>query len=226
MNFAAIIPAGGVGSRFGGNIPKQFLDLQGKPVIYYCLSLFDKIESICNIIVPIDSEWKHIINQSYYKKEIIFVDAGKERQYSVRNALNIISTLNVEYILIHDAVRPCASLELVNKIIEATLEFGSAIPGIIPSNTIKISNADSFVKTTLHRSSLRAIQTPQGFSKDIIIEAYKKADEMSIYGTDDAYLVEKAGFPVKIVEGELNNIKITSKNDYFICQSIISDNTK
>lgn len=222
MNGCVIIPAGGVGSRFGGNLPKQFIDLCGKPVIHHSITLFDNIETIKYIIIPVNSKWENIIFQNQYKKDIIIAKEGKERQDSVRNALDYASSLDIDYILIHDAVRPCVSKALINRVIEATILYGSAIPGIIPNDTIKISDDNSFVSKTLQRASLKAIQTPQGFRKEIIIEAYKKAEEKGIFGTDDAFLVEQIGIPIKIVEGEKENIKITSQIDLYSCQAILS----
>lgn len=222
MNGCVIIPAGGVGSRFGGNLPKQFIDLQGKPVIHHSILQFDNIETIKHIIIPVNSKWENIIFLYQYKKDIILVKEGTERQDSVRNALNYASSLDIDYILIHDAVRPCVSNALINRVIEATMLYGSAVPGIIPNDTIKMSDDNSYVNNTLPRASLRAIQTPQGFRKDIIIEAYKKAEIDGIMGTDDAFLVEQVGFPVKIVEGDKENIKITSQIDLYCCQAILS----
>lgn len=222
MNGCVIIPAGGVGSRFGGNLPKQFIDLQGKPVIHHSILQFDNIETIKHIIIPVNSKWENIIFLYQYKKDIILVKEGTERQDSVRNALNYASSLDIDYILIHDAVRPCVSNALINRVIEATMLYGSAVPGIIPNDTIKMSDDNSYVNKTLPRASLRAIQTPQGFRKDIIIEAYKKAEIDGIMGTDDAFLVEQVGFPVKIVEGDKENIKITSQIDLYCCQAILS----
>jgi 2-C-methyl-D-erythritol 4-phosphate cytidylyltransferase len=226
MSVCIIIPACGVGSRFGTSTPKQFVELFGQPIIYHTIHLFDDIDSVKSIIVPVQTQWKDLVSNCKSKKEIILAKAGKERQDSVHNALSIAKYLDVDYILIHDAVRPCASFNLINKIIQATIDFGAAIPGITPKDTIKITNENSFVSKTLYRPSLKAIQTPQGFRKEIIIKAYQKADELGFYGTDDAYLVEQAGFPIKIIEGDELNIKITSKEDLLFCEKIILNNSK
>ena len=115
--------------------------------------------------------------------------------------------------MIHDAVRPFFSVELVNKIISTAAEFGVAIPALTPNDTIKEIDTNGFVLRTHNRKKLCCIQTPQGFKPEIIVPAYDKAKTDCYYGTDDAALAEYAGFPVKVIEGEESNIKITTPHD-------------
>ena len=212
-----IIPAGGTGKRFESNIPKQFIDLGGVPILIRTLLIFENIPEIDLIIISMSKEWigltMELISQYKLKKIGNIVEGGFERQDSVYNALETKEAIHSEIILIHDAVRPFADSGLVRRIISAAYEFGAAVPALHPKETIKQIGVNNLVKMTIDRSKLICIQTPQGFRTDIIINSYQKANKEQYYSTDDAALVEAAGYPVKFIQGDEANIKITTKFD-------------
>lgn len=212
----AIIPAAGKGLRFGGKINKQFFEVQGKPILYYTLQSFEASDLIDDIILVVPEEWIEIISETVVKKNNLkknykILAGGKERYHSVQNGLNAANS-QTEIILIHDAVRPLIRTSLIDKTIIACKEFQAVIPGLPMKDTVKIIQ-DGFVKNTVDRSLLWSIQTPQAFNFDLIKNAYRKIDDLKVPVTDDAMLVEAAGFPVKIIEGDSINQKITSPED-------------
>jgi 2-C-methyl-D-erythritol 4-phosphate cytidylyltransferase len=215
MKVSVIIPAGGIGKRFGGSTPKQFHEIDGKAIIIHTLRRFLDA-GIKNIIVSIHPVWKDyfvsLIREEEIDIYIRIVEGGKERQDSIINALELIAE-DDEIILVHDAVRPFISDDLINNIIKNALEFGAAIPASPLLETIKQIGEDGFVVKTHDREKLVSVQTPQGFRSEILTDAYKKAIESGFIGTDDASLVEEAGHPVKVIEGESGNIKITVRED-------------
>lgn len=222
MNIATIIPAGGTGDRFGGNIPKQFVNLDGIPVIVRTLLVFEITPEITSIVVSVLPQYKSKL-EAYVRDYSIskvtdLVDGGKERHYSVLNAMNTKSVLNSDIVLIHDAVRPFASPLLVQEIIEATKIYGAAIPGLTPKETIKHIDENNFIRETISRHSLVSVQTPQGFRKEIIYKAYQSLKNGDLSITDDATLVENLGFQVHVIPGEEFNIKITSKPDFWLSE--------
>ena len=217
MKCAAIIPAAGIGTRFGGSMPKQFSEYESIPILIHTLKLFERIGEVTSVIVAITPSWEEYTNEMIVvhglSKVNKIVAGGKEKQDSVSNALNYIAPNEYDVILIHDAVRPFASPELVRKIIMTASETGAAIPALKPKETIKQIDEKGMVVKTLDRSVLCAVQTPQGFTTDIILLSYKKAMKDNFYATDDAAIAEYAGFPVQVIDGEETNIKITTQFD-------------
>lgn len=227
MKTTAIIVAGGSGLRFGNKIPKQFMQLGQMPVIMYSINLFAELESIDSIVIPAHPEWqetlKLLCKEYNLKKKIEIIDGGKERQDSVYNALNTDTVQNSDIILVHDSVRPFVSNNLVENIISATILHGAAIPAIRPKDTIKEATEDNFVLSTLNRSNLYCIQTPQGFWRELLYIAYKNAIENSFITTDDSSIVEFSGHKVKIIDGEPENFKITDRIDFLLAETICNE---
>lgn len=222
MNIATIIPAGGTGDRFGGNIPKQFVNLDGIPVIVRTLLIFEITPEISSIVVSVLPQYKSklegFVRDYNISKVTDLVDGGKERHYSVMNAMNTKAVLGSDIVLIHDAVRPFASPLLVQEIIESTRIYGAAVPGLTPKETIKQIDEDSFIEGTIARDSLVSVQTPQGFKTEIIYQAYQTLKNGEKMITDDATLVESLGYKVRVIPGEEFNIKITSKPDFWLSE--------
>lgn len=229
LKCTVIIPAGGVGKRFGGQIPKQYIDLLDIPIIIRTIQIFDKIPLIHNIIISLNPEWFGFINDGVQKHRIqkipVLVAGGKERQDSVLNCINLEQVKNADIILVHDAVRPCTTRDLVLNIIKSANEYGAAIPGLQARETTKLIDNEGFVKETISRTQLRNIQTPQGFKTGIFLRAYNDINSKQIF-TDDASLVESLGLKVKIIEGEETNIKITNSNDIKVAESYIMNQTE
>jgi len=223
-NVNVIIPAGGVGKRFGGEMPKQYLELDGIPIIIRTILCFEKANSISNIVVAASEDWIDYLwdKIKFYKIEKVkeLLTAGKERLNSIDNALKSKHLIGSDIILVHDSVRPFTSLSLINDVITAAEEYGAAVPGLNPNETIKSADTNNDVITTLDRTKLCSIQTPQGFKHSILVKAYQNAIKNDFFGTDDSSLVERIGNKVKIIPGEQQNIKITTPFDMTIANEI------
>jgi 2-C-methyl-D-erythritol 4-phosphate cytidylyltransferase len=224
---SVIIPAGGVGKRFGGDMPKQYLELDGIPIIIRTLLCFEKCEAITNIIIAANHKWieylRDNVNDHKITKVQDIVVGGRERLNSIDNALKSKYITDSDIILVHDAVRPFASNQLINNVIITTERYGAAIPGLNPNETIKSADNYNTVQSTLDRTKLWSIQTPQGFNRSVLIKAYKYAVKNNIFGTDDSSLVEQIGQKVKIIPGEQQNIKITTPFDMTIASEILKN---
>ncbi len=211
-----VIAAGGAGKRFGGRIPKQFLRVNGIPILKYTVSLFASLRSVEEIVVV--SARNHIvrveklIRQMGSGKIISIVSGGTERQDSVWNGLQgFISRPDI--VLVHDAARPLVSRKIVNAVIAAAARNHAAVVGVRVKDTIKMEGMKGFYERTLDRNRLWAVQTPQGFTFDLLMKAHKAARRGKYLGTDESSLVERLGIPVRIVEGDASNIKITTRQD-------------
>ncbi len=227
MITTTIIPAGGIGRRFGGNQPKQFLELKEVPVLIRTIQIFEQTPEIDNIVIPVHADWyqktRELIDKYDLPKVTDIVVGGKNRHDSVYNALQTQTAKESDIILVHDAVRPITSIKLVQKIIEETTENGAVIPALQPKDTIKEKNRAGAIVKTLDRNILCSVQTPQGFWQELIYSAFGKANEIGFQGTDSASLLEFIGYKVKVVDGEENNIKITTPLDLKIAEIIISE---
>jgi len=215
-----IIVSAGKGIRMGG-VEKQFLPLNGVPIFLYSVKTFASLEEIEKIILVLPEEKlkyiEHLIREFEIKRDIIITAGGEERQDSVREGLKNVES---DIVLIHDGVRPFVSPTLIQKIIENVERYGAVIPAIPVPDTIKRVEKNQVV-ATLNRDEIYAVQTPQGFEKEIIQEAYEFAYQDGFYGTDDAFLIERLGIGVKIIEGEPFNIKITRKEDFYLAEGIV-----
>jgi 2-C-methyl-D-erythritol 4-phosphate cytidylyltransferase len=222
----AVITAAGKGTRMNSNINKQYMEISGIPVLARTISAFEKCPEVDSIIIVINEEditycMHEIVEKFNFKKVASLVSGGAERQNSVYKGLCAIND-NCNIVLIHDGARPFVSGRNISDCINAAREFGACGIGVKSKDTIKISDNNGFVTSTPDRSTLWSIQTPQGFSYNVIKEAHEKAIQNSYTGTDDMVLVEKLGIPVKIVEGSYQNIKITTPEDLIIGGSIVS----
>jgi len=206
-----ILAAAGAGSRFGSSVPKQFLPLDGVPVYFRSLEPFERLVDHAVIVVP--GDWKDRVaceTLERWQGRILVETGGDQRQDSVRRGL--LALPSVEIVLVHDAARPYVSADLIKLVIEEARRSGACIPGLPVSQTVK-EVAGSGVVRTLDRTRLVLAQTPQGFRRDILLQAFERAERDAFYGTDESILVERIGLPVSVVEGEPRNIKITFKQD-------------
>lgn len=226
MNCTVIIPAGGTGTRMGADIPKQFLELDGKPLIIHTLEMFEEIDEINSVVISLHKEWHQFVNENLKKyniskvKEMVY--SGEKRQDSVFNAIKTQTVFNSDVILVHDAVRPFTSKELILKVIEEAEETGAVIPAIDTKDTIKERTPKNFVLKTFLRSNLCNAQTPQGYWYDVLYSAYTNAEKNSFTGTDSSSLVEYNGYKVTIVDGEEENFKITSPFDFHLAELMLN----
>ncbi|MGI6112882.1 MAG: 2-C-methyl-D-erythritol 4-phosphate cytidylyltransferase [Mahellales bacterium] len=223
---AAIIVSAGKGNRMNSKIMKQYLLLDDKPIIAHTLKVFDTcplIDDIVLVVPPGDIEYcrDNIVNKYGLKKVGNIVEGGPERQHSVYNGLGCIGK-EMEIVVIHDGVRPLVTHEIISDSIEQADLYGCTVAAVDVKDTIKVADERGFVVNTLERSTLRAMQTPQTFRKEVILKAYEYAMENGIYGTDDATLAEYAGFKVKLVKGNYENIKITTPEDMIMATAVIN----
>jgi len=218
VNIGVIIAAAGQSKRLGHN--KVLMDLGGKIVLLYSLEQFIKIPSLSQVVIVVraqdEIEVRDILkNQEYVASTIQIVVGGKERQDSVYAGLKALKSCNI--VAIHDGARPFISYELIDKLIGEAIQDGAVIPASPVKETIKVVK-EGYVESTLPREFLWSVQTPQVFKYELIIEAYEKAYNDNFYGTDDASLVERLGYKVKITPGEYTNVKITTREDLEIAQ--------
>ena len=219
-----VIVAAGTGSRMNMGINKQFIKLEGKEIIAYTIEKFynnSNIEDIVVVVKEDESEFfKKEILDKYNFKNVKIAYGGKERQDSVYNGLKLLDE-KCDVVLIHDGARPFVSDKIIDKSIEEAKEHKAIVVGVPVKHTIKVIDNDKNIVDTPNRSVLWAVQTPQTFDYNILIDAYKDAFKNKFYGTDDAMLVERIGYKVKMLEGSYNNIKITTQEDLNVGSQIL-----
>lgn len=209
----AVVTAAGSGRRMGTPLPKQFLKIGGKTVLEKAVEPFEASEHVDEIIVVGSSEFLELCTGlcRQFSKFSRAVAGGKERQDSVRNALNLVED---GYVLIHDGARPYVDMETIMRVLEAAAGTGAAVAAVPVKDTVRQTRGgDNTDSITLPRDRLYSVQTPQGFDVALIREAYAAAEGEGFLGTDDGGLAERAGHPVTIVEGSYRNIKITTQED-------------
>ena len=213
---AAVVVAAGRGLRAGGNLPKQYRELAGEPVIRSSLSLFawhGQIGAVQTVIHPDDrADYEAAAKGLRLLNPVL---GGATRQASVRAGLEALSDRAPDIVLVHDAARPFCSVELVSRAIVACGETGAAIPALEVTETIKRVDAGGHVAGTIDRASLRAVQTPQAFAFPALLEAHRRAAKEGREDfTDDAALAEWAGLKVAVFAGESGNVKLTTDEDF------------
>lgn len=224
MKTAAIVAAAGAGLRMKSATRKQYLSLEGMPVLFHSLNLFLEHPAITEIILvipPGDADAVTGLLQPYCPPErIILVEGGPARQESISRGLKALSS-EAGLVCIHDAARPLASAGLLDKLLEAAICWGAAVPVIALSDTVKEVDNEGYVLATPARERLRLVQTPQVFKRDLIMQAYAEASNNLAKATDDASLVELIGKPVMTVPGEPGNLKITSPLDLLLASLLL-----
>lgn len=224
MNGVVIVAAGS-GSRMKADRNKQYIKLKGKEIIAYTIEKFYKNNQINDIVVVIKKDelefFKKEIIEKYNFKDIKIAFGGSERQDSVYNGLKLLSD-KCHVVLIHDGARPFVTKEIIERSIKEAIENKAVVVGVPVKDTIKIVNSKGSIVDTPNRNTLWAVQTPQTFDYNILIKSYENAFKENFYGTDDAMLVEKIGFEVKMISGSYNNIKITTPEDLDIGIQILN----
>ncbi len=224
MQTQAIIPSAGFGTRMGG-IKKPFIPLKDKPILAWTLEVFQKCDCIDSIIVVTAKGdetriYDEIVKPYHFNKVLEIVVGGETRQESVYNALCKLRS-DIDIVVIHDAVRPFVTEDMIINSIEQADLHGSAIIAVPVKDTIKESDNNGFVSKTFDRKLLWSVQTPQTFKYQLIMRAHHYARENQIQATDDASLIEQIGYKVKIISGSYDNIKITTIDDLIIAEAII-----
>lgn len=214
----------------GSATPKQFLTLGGVPLLVHTLRALESAEEIVEIILAVpeaDREFclREIVTPHRLTKVRRIVAGGAQRQDSVRHGLQAVSD-GIEFVLVHDAVRPFVTREMIRLVIDAAAKHGAALVAIPMKDTVKQVGPDGLVESTVDRGRLWLAQTPQAFRRSIFEEAHRKAELEGLQGTDDTQLVERLGYPVAIVEGSGENIKITRPEDFAIGEAILAARKK
>lgn len=219
MNKYAIIVAGGTGNRMGGKLPKQFMLLKGKPVLYYTIKTF--LESYNDLqvilVLPVDyiDTGQEIID-AYFEKERIKITAGGDSRFqSVKNGLMLVKSEAI--IFVHDGVRCLLTKDLIYRCYKQAVETGTAVPAIAVKDSIRLVNENG--SDAFDRNKVMQVQTPQTFHSKILLPAYQ-IDYKDKF-TDEATVVEAYGMKVSLVEGEETNIKITKPIDLIIAESLV-----
>ena len=227
MRTHVILAAGGSGSRMNSGINKIFLPLCGFTILYRSIRLFEGI--IDDMVIVCRNEDMSLVKKTADSASVSFpvsfTVGGDTRQHSVLNGLSMLQSDKDDIILIHDAARCLTDRKIIDECISACREFGSAVPGIPAVNTMKYCDSDGFVRFTADRTDLYEIQTPQAFYYESLLHAHKLAEHDLFSATDDASLLEHAGVKVKMIEGSRSNIKITEKEDLFIAESYLKQNS-
>lgn len=225
--FVAIVLAAGTGSRMNSDIPKQYMKLGDYPVLYYSLKAFEEsdVESVILVSGAPDIAYcrKEIVERYGFRKVYAVVAGGKERYLSVYEGLKAVS--QADYVLIHDGARPLIDQESIRRSMDVVETEKACVLATPVKDTIKVSDDAGYVMETPKRSRLWAIQTPQSFSYDLIMQAYAKlflvqqSGDMLPLMTDDAMIVEQmSGHKVKLVQGKNENIKITTPEDLGVAE--------
>ena len=229
-NLSVVIVAAGASTRIINKLPKPFIKINNKPILWYSIYSFNKLDFVKDIFVVISKnnlEFSKKIQKKYLKKINKFknfIIGGKERSDSVYNALQFINSKNnPDFIAIHDAARPLIKQDLICKIFTEAVKFGSAAPGIHSIDTIKEVNKNFFISSHLNRENLIAIQTPQIFNFNKLLLSYNKYYKKNLKVTDDTEIYSKDYKHIKIVNGDLNLFKITYNNDIKIVKKILKE---
>jgi len=213
---AAIVVAAGAGKRFGQM--KQFVYLKGKPVLEWTLEKFQAHEEVGSIVLVLPDEQDRKHYQMRYGKIIDVVRGGERRQDSVWQGFRLLDQATTELVLVHDGARPLIDGRLISRIIAEARASGAAIP-VIPLEDTTKEVRENLVVRTLDRRGLVRVQTPQGFLYPVLQKAMDAARRDRFYGTDEAVLVERVGLPVRAVDGDPRNIKITSPLDLKVAEA-------
>ena len=222
---SAIVLAGGRGKRMGTIQSKQYISLNGKPILYYTLKQFIKNKFIDKVILVVSEEEVEYCNKEVLQKYQLKLDkivfGGRERQDSVYNALSELEDSDI--VLIHDGARPFVSQRIINDAVKYAKIHKAAAPGVMPKDTIKIKGEDNFSISTIDRSRAVAIQTPQAFDFNLIYECHKKIKKSGTEVTDDTMVAELFGNKVYIYDGEYTNIKITTPEDLILAEYLVKN---
>jgi 2-C-methyl-D-erythritol 4-phosphate cytidylyltransferase len=221
-SFTVCIPAAGVGRRMGGEMPKQYLPILGRPVLSHTIAVFDSMPECLDIVLAVDDveAARVLLATTQTRLPLRIVRGGVRRQDSVANALAEIEE-DDRIVLVHDAARPCVTPEMVRLVAEAASEHGAALLALPARDTMKEVHA-GVVHATLDRTVIWQAQTPQAARAGLFRLAFAAAQRRGLEATDDASLLEAMDIPVHVVEGSPGNIKITTPEDLVVAEAILS----
>lgn len=219
MKKYVIIVAGGKGLRMGGDLPKQFLPIGGKPVLMHTLEVFRKYDATLQIILVLPREqqhfWKQLCEEHHFAVEHTVADGGETRFHSVKSGLALVQSPGL--VGVHDGVRPFVSIEVIRSCYDLAEQHKAVIPVIDVVETVRhLTDAGS---ETVNRNDYKLVQTPQVFDTELLQKAY--AQEFTPFFTDDASVVEAMGVPVHLAKGNRENIKITTPFDLKVGSALL-----
>ncbi|MFP7754423.1 2-C-methyl-D-erythritol 4-phosphate cytidylyltransferase [Thermodesulfobacteriota bacterium B35] len=224
---AVIIPAAGSGSRMGASVPKQFLSLAGEPLLVRTVRTFLLSPAIDLAVVVVPAAHREETRQILQRhlspalsRRILFTVGGATRQDSVRSGLEALPA-ETDIVLVHDGARPLVSQDLILRCIAGAREHGAAIAAVAVKDTLKRVDGRGCIRATVDRSGLWQAQTPQAARRELLLRAHQQAAEKGFVGTDEAALLEHAEIPVRVVEGEEQNIKITRPGDMALAAGLL-----
>jgi 2-C-methyl-D-erythritol 4-phosphate cytidylyltransferase len=220
MKLYAVIVAGGSGKRMGADMPKQYLEIAGKPVLMHTLERFKAFNESIEIITVLPENqlrfWADLqVKYSFKIPHTLVKGGGKARFFSVKNGLKFVDIPGL--VAIHDGVRPFVSIDTIKRCFDTAEKLGNAIPVITPSDTLRMISEKGSIP--MNRTLVRQVQTPQVFSAELIKKAYLQ--EYLPEFTDDASVLEKTGVKINLVEGNRENIKITNPEDLIISNALL-----
>ena len=219
MTKYAIIVAGGSGTRMGSSIPKQFLPIAGKPVLWHTVNTFLRSYEDMRIVLVLPKEHMQLASNLVKAEKwnlITLVEGGDTRFHSVLNGLAHVEKNGI--VFVHDGVRCLLTTELIHRCFEAAVARGNAVPAVKCVDSLRMQTAEG--NRVIDRDHVWAIQTPQTFESDILLQAFQQKYEESF--TDEATVVERLGIKINLVEGETNNIKITKPLDLLLAEAILN----
>lgn len=223
----AVVLAGGNGSRMRSDVPKQYINIEDKPILYYSLLAMEKSAYIDRIVLvtradDLDYCKTEIVDKYGFAKVTQIVAGGAERYLSVYNGLSCAK--DSDYVWIHDGARPCVDEDMLARLCATVQKFGTAVAGVLSKDTIKVVNKEGVVESTPDRSMLWQVQTPQVFETSELLQAYDKMMSTDNIGniTDDAMVMERfGGLSVHMTEGDYLNIKVTTPEDIFLVKNFL-----
>lgn len=238
MKIAVILPAAGLGTRMGrvsaertGTSRKQFMLLEGSPILMHTVRKFAASDRVTEIVVAVraeDVDWvADMLAREFPRQRVRVVAGGNSRQQSVENALAALSR-DTDLVAVHDAVRPFIDLETIHRVFDEAAETGAAIVGVPAVDTVKQVNrgtGKAHIRATLPREKLVLAQTPQVFGYDLLVRAFQSAREDGFIGTDESSLVERLDVEVTVIPGSDRNIKITKPSDMSLAHVFLREDT-
>ncbi|MDE7402422.1 MAG: 2-C-methyl-D-erythritol 4-phosphate cytidylyltransferase [Muribaculaceae bacterium] len=230
MRKYAIIVAGGSGSRAGSEMPKQFVELLGIPMLWWSVSAFIKADADTSIIIAINPAWRthwenlqKSLSEKFNIRDITLVNGGKSRAESVRNALSLIPDQEDILVAVHDAARPIISPEVITRGWATAAERDAAIPVVPVTDSLRSVSSDGDSRA-VNRENYKVVQTPQIFKAGLLHEAYRIPDKPEY--TDDASRVDALGIGIALYEGDVNNFKVTNPHDFALAETILNTRLK
>ncbi len=225
MDVAAIVPAAGIGRRLGTRIQKPFVPLGDRPLLAHTLGALQSSPFIRWIALVVEESQRErataLLKRYRITKALSPCGGGPSRAASVARGFAILPS-GARWILVHDGARPCLNQRLIRKAVRLSLRYGAVACGLPAASTVKVADPDARVRLTLKRESLWFVQTPQVFRRDWFAETLRRVDPSGEAFPDDAAMVESAGFPVRMIQGDPLNLKVTTKEDLWLAGAILT----